>query len=259
MASYPLFSKRAFVHLLLALLLNHACGLGTMSMSMRVYDRLAMSVVDEDYYSSLRNGKEQDEEEFNLPSEAIKIYHDKQRMKREWSDELEQWKRLGIEARRDRRRHARSEQLALKAKQLARKYILAQDIGDAGDDLPKSQLERASAFFERLLEHLFQMEQVAIQRGKQRAIQRELDVVSGNATEVEVYLEELATIREYELEKRRGLQKMVFELPGSWNHLDDETLLTLLRIRGNAKRVPKLQKREAIEQRLRESFSKPLF
>ena len=118
-------------------------------MSIRVYSRLAMSAIDEDYYSSLLDGKDKDEEEFNLPSEAIKVYRDKQRMKREWSDELENWKRLGIEARRDQRRHTRNEQLALKAKRLAIKYIWAHNVGDAGDAIPKSQLERASAFFQR--------------------------------------------------------------------------------------------------------------
>lgn len=220
--------------------------------------RLAMSAIDEDYYSSLLDGKSQDDEQFNLPSEAIKIHRDKQRMKREWSDEFEHWKRLGIMARRDRRRQTRNEQLTFKAKTLAQKYILAQ-FSDAGNVIPKSQLKRASAFFQRLLEHIFQMEQMAYQRGKQRAIQRELDVVSGNATKMEVYLEELASTRAYELERRRALQEMVFELPESLDHLDDETLLTLLRIRGNARRLPKVPKREVIEQLLRESFSKPLF
>lgn len=261
MGSHPFFSKRKILRILVALLLNYAWGLETLSTSIGkdTYSfRRAMSVKSEDYSSNILDGKDEDEQEFNLPSEAIKVYRDKQRKRREWNDELERWKRLGIEARRDRRRETRNERVALKAKRLAQKYILAQD-DDGGDIIPKAQLERATAFFLRLLEHLFEMEQVAYRRGKQRAIQRELEVLSGNATEVEIYLEELRAIREYERGKRRALQEMVFELPESWDHLDDETLLTLLRIRGNAKRVSKLRKRDAIEQRLRESFSKPLF
>ena len=244
---------------LVALLLNYAWGLGTVTTSIRK-DMYAcrMSVNAEDYSSSFPGGKNEGEEEFSLPSDAVKVYRDKQRMTRQWNVELERWKRLGIEARRDRRREKRNEQLALKAKRLAQKYVLAQD-DDGSDVVPKAQLERATAFFLRLLEHIFEMEQVAHQRAKQRAIQREIDVLSGNATEIEVYLEELGAIREYERGKRRALQEMIFELPESWDHLDDETLLTLLRIRGNAKRVSTLRKRDAIEQRLRESFSKPLF
>ena len=244
---------------LVALLLNYAWGLGTVTTSIRK-DMYAcrMSVNAEDYSSSFPGGKNEGEEEFSLPSDAVKVYGDKQRMTRQWNDELERWKRLGIEARRDRRREKRNEQLALKAQRLAQKYVMAHD-DDGSDVVPKAQLERATAFFLRLLEHLFEMEQVAHQRAKQRAIQREIDVLSGNATEIEVYLVELGAIREYERGKRRALQEMIFELPESWDHLDDETLLTLLRIRGNAKRVSKLRKRDAIEQRLRESFSKPLF
>lgn len=224
-----------------------------------VSSSLRMSDIDEDYYANLLVAKTELEQETEpvIPSKAIKHYREKQRVKREWSHELERWRQLGIKARRSRRNQTRSEQMKVQAKRLAIKFVLAQE--DTAVVIPKLQMERATAFFDRLLQKLFDMETDAYQRGKERAIQRELEIVRGNATSIEEYLQELELIRAMEQDKRRKLKEHVFELPQDWRSLDDETLMTTLRIRGNVKNLAKIYKRVTIERCLQESFSKPLF
>ena len=72
------------------------------------------------------NTEVEEEEELAIPSKAIQMYRDKQRVKREWSHELERWKQLGIKVQRSRRSQTRSEQLTAQARRLATKFVLAQ-------------------------------------------------------------------------------------------------------------------------------------
>ena len=83
--------------------------------------------------------------------------------------------------------------------------------------------------------------------------------MSGNATSIEEYLQELEMMHAMEQGKRRKLTEHVFELPDDWRRLDDETLLTTLRISGNVKYLAKVHKQDTIERCPQESLPKPLF
>lgn len=260
--SNPRLYKRSLLFLMALVLQHSAWGFPAMS-SMTCHrppSQLSMSDMDEDYYASLLLEKEEDQI-ILPPMDAIKAYRDKQRSKREWGHELENWKQLGIQARRNRRGVTRQEQFSVKAARLAKNYVLMQSEPEeaaTADTLPKVQ--KATAFFQRLLEHVYEMEQQAYQRGKERAIQREAEIVNGTATDnMEQYLEELEMVRQEEQENRRVLQEQVFQLPDKWELFEDEILLTILTIRGNVRKVQKAQKRETIERYVRESYAKSLF
>lgn len=239
---------------------------------------LFVSDTDEDYYINLLKEEEEVEEDesIDLAMEAAKVNRDKQRLKKEWGRELENWKQLGVQVRRDRRDRLRKKRFAVQADAIAQDYILTQsssldnedednddllasDDDSSGIEIPKVQLERASAFFQRLLEHLFEMEQEAYERGKQHAIDRECQKVNGTATDIEEYLQELEAAREMEQDRRKTLKEIVFELPQDWELLEDEELRNILKIRGNLRNTDKVQKRETIERYIQESYSKPLF
>jgi hypothetical protein len=227
-----------------------------------------VSDTDEDYYINLLKEEDEDTEDDSfLPSDAMNAYRDKQRVKKEWGRELENWKQLGVQARRDRRDQLRKKKFSIQAETMAQEYVFATDhsIGqqleeeivnaaaDAGTPA-KIQLEKATALFQRLLEHLYEMEQDAYNRGKELAIQREAEKASGTATDIQDYLEELEGVRETEQENRRLQKERVFELPEDWELLlDDDDLITILKIRGNVRNVGKVQKRETIERYVRES------
>lgn len=93
------------------------------------------------------NTEVEEEEELAIPSKAIQMYRDKQRVKREWSHELERWKQLGIKVQRSRRSQTQSEQLTVQARRLATKFVLAQQ-EDTAAVIPKLQMESARAFFQ---------------------------------------------------------------------------------------------------------------
>lgn len=211
---------------------------------------LSMSNTDEDYYLRLYEEENEESESSASSMEAVKSLYEMQRQKREWGLQMEEWKRMGIQARRDRRRVVQKEQRLTKAQEMSRGYLLQH--GDVKAE------ELVTAFFARLLDQLHEMEQEAYGRAKQRAIQREMEIVLGNATDT--YIEELEEIREMEQAQRRDFQEHVFELPNQWeSKLDDEELLAILRIRGNVENAEEVQEREEIESFVRDSFAKALF
>lgn len=208
----------------------------------------------------------QSEDEGNLPYQKYNsdktLYRRKRKAQGRWGREFERLKQVGVEARRKYRYETRKENLSLKAEEMAYEYLSEQEEGKGYSKLSEHCFQTLVGCFQRLLEEIEHLNEKAYQRGKDQARMRQADIVCGNATDIATYLNELETIRLFQQERRNSLKHRAFDdqlVDGDMSCIDTEDLLCILRVRGNIENSKKSDKREVVEELVRESFEKPLF
>eukprot|EP00546_Thalassionema_frauenfeldii_P012817 CAMPEP_0178914224 /NCGR_PEP_ID=MMETSP0786-20121207/11303_1 /TAXON_ID=186022 /ORGANISM="Thalassionema frauenfeldii, Strain CCMP 1798" /LENGTH=152 /DNA_ID=CAMNT_0020587101 /DNA_START=330 /DNA_END=788 /DNA_ORIENTATION=- len=148
------------------------------------------------------------------------------------------------------------------AEAMAYAYLAKDDGERTHRKLTPKKLRKVVECFQRLLEELQLLDEKAYKSGKEKARKRQAEIASGNATDINTYVQELQAIRLFQQKRRTFLKERVFDseiVDDDIDYMDTEELISILKVRGNIQNFEENDERELIKKLVRESFATPLF